>query len=852
MRRSTSSSTFVLVVALAWFRSASGSGLVPQKQRDTALKASTKALEYCGGLEPLDITADRKADLESASGNNWILQQMKGAKDNDEFAENLEKNIDVGFVVLKGGPVVASFLFMFAYMICCWTACPCCRCCRCCKKQRKIGLMPKGVGFVIASGVILGIFISAVIARRGFQQAVAGFESTSCTGSQLLNATLSGETVPPFLGMIPTLDTFDSLIQNLDSNSGFLTSLTSVLDNTKPIEHAVTLAAGTMGLLNDMMASSANTRPKTSIGGDLLHDCTLCPQLTQVLTPAITALNDGIASQLKNARGEVQKQLTGSALTDLQSTVRDSVKPLQDLVKLMVEAFGFIVNGSNLQDLTSNIDAMGLYATLMLSFLALLIGCCACTGMGLWTFRELKPRGTEVHVGAEVAVHDLAVKYRSGVHRCAGCTWCCGCYYIFVAFLLGGVMTALSVPLASVCLILDDVNSQMLTEIGGVLPVNFTGDGGEIMKNTIDQCFRNPNKAANPLLLDIIFTRNSTGHKISLTQTIVNQTKDTINKQFDSLASKSATGSMQLNSDAQIVTLKNTLRDTRMDAMLVPSANYDFASSPYADMSLDTRTTNALSLFFASSASCTDFVVPSNMGSQSGQTLKGIAAFSNSLSNFGSQITHSSCAKTVTCTDSTSTTSGQACAAGNQFMMLKQSLQTINTFKCRKFRKNGVACDVINMVESPSGSGTYVNDCLKPDGTLEVFEYDCNLAEFTQLTQDFHTRLDLVFDRLDRAAGVVMTGISVQMKSLVQTYVIAKIERVAEGLTCGFLGKHYQKFIDGTCYAGVWGFTQISTSYVASGVLTLILVMMMYIVWRISVDNFNHGQTVIPFDNDTK
>lgn len=423
-------------------------------------------------------------------------------------------------------------------------------------------------------------------------------------------------------------------------------------------------------------------------------------------------------------------------------------------------------------------------------------------------------------------------------------------------------MTALSVPLASICLILDDVNSQMLTDIGGVLPVNFTGDSGTILKDTIDKCFRNPDKSANPLLLDIIFTRNKTSdEKITLRTTIVNGTKNSINKQFDGIAKAQEGDSMKLNTDPEIVKLKNTLRDAKMDAMMVPEESYDWANSPYKDMSFDARATDGVSVFWASPASCADFLVPADMGRLSGETMKGIETFVTSLQFLGTLKADASCpgaacpcARQVTCDDASSTQKGKACIAANKFMKLKQDIRKGQIFKCRKFEKaDGTLCDVKDMVENPVGSGSFTGDCLLADGTLKQKEYDCDLAEFTTLVADFNQRLNLVFERLDGAADVTMAKINVGMRGLVDTNILNAIDLVADGLTCGFLGKAYQSFIDGTCYAGVWGFTQVSKSYVAAGVLTLILVMKMYIVWRVSIDNYNSNSAakVAPMTDTT-
>lgn len=123
------------------------------------------------------------------------------------------------------------------------------------------------------------------------------------------------------------------------------------------------------------------------------------------------------------------------------------------------------------------------------------------------------------------------------------------------------------------------------------------------------------------------------------------------------------------------------------------------------------------------------------------------------------------------------------------------------------------------------------------------FTYDCTLDEFTALVQGYDARIQKVFARLDKSASSTMNQITVDMKSLVDTQVIDKITEFADGVTCGFLGKSYRKFVRSACYAGGVGFIEIYQAYVASGVLTLVLVIIMYFVWRIAVDNYNtNGQ----------
>jgi len=829
-----------LCVALVGFLIGADAGsLIVAKDRLIASKAIIQASSLCQGLGELSLPDDPKGKLTKASGNNFALESMRGAKDMDEFNTRLNDKITPGFVLSKAGPIMACLLFFIAYLLCCWTSCPCCACCRIRRKEHSPKRIFKLVVFIVIGFVLFGMLIAGIMSQRGFNRAADGFKHTSCTGAGLLNTTLNGNAEPHFLGMIPALGILDELVQVLNPTSQFITDLNKVLAETKPIEDAVYITKSTLTLLRDMVALPANKKPKTAAVGivaakDLLHECVLCDELSKALTPAIKALNEGMASKLNEARAEVKKQLSGTALTDLQKTVQTATTPLGDIKTLFVDTFGWMVDSTTLQDLTGHMDKAGLYFCLVLVLCALLISCCASTTLTFWTCRE--KRGVEPN-------H----QYRATVHRLACVTWCSGCCYMFLAFLIGGIMTVISVPMASMCMIMDDVNGKMLDDISGALSMNLSGDSGVMMKDMIDQCFRNPDKSANPFLLDIIFTRNATSQqKVSLRKSIVNNTKDMIDNQFNEISkSMGQPGSASMATDPKIVSLGKTLRDTKISSLMLIPTTYDFQNSPYKNMLADAATaadpkTGLGKYLVGTSGDCADFVQGTN-------TINGVTSFSKYLAkDFGTVavplISAPSCAQKVVCKTQPVTPAGiaqtQACAAANDFMQLKQDLRAAKTFTCRWFKdKNGNKCDIMNMVRTVGG--TYTGDCVHSNGITTLHEEPCTLDEFSTLVQDFDKRINVVFTRLDKSASDALTKINVQMKSLVTKDVTSRISTFADGVTCGFLGNSYQKFIESACYAGVVGFTQVSFAYVACGVLTLLLVIIMYIVWRIAVDNYN-------------
>ncbi|CAE8724217.1 unnamed protein product [Polarella glacialis] len=459
---------------------------------------------------------------------------------------------------------------------------------------------------------------------------------------------------------------------------------------------------------------------------------------------------------------------------------------------------------------------------------------------------------------------------RAGVHRCMCCTWCWGfCYCIFAdplairasrttqtrakwptkaAFVTGNL--AQNFQLSSICLILDDVDSQMLYDIGPAVGLNLTGPDGKMITTMIDQCFRNPDPKANPVLLNLIDVDDN-GTTKTMYEMIVNKTKDSIDSQFDQISSSmSAGGSTSLVSEPSMVALMSTLGNSEMDGLMLPDKDKDWQNDVlYGDMGLDSRGSSGLATYwFNSSSKCSDYTVPADMGAASGKTIPGIDDYKNTLSFYGTPIAGTSCGKKVVCSALPGSTDGRACAAGNNFMQLKQDLQTINTFRCKMFYKNGALCYPDTMAETPAGSGNWAGDCFKADGTLEVKTEDCDLATFTALIQRFNPTLNKVLTRLDGATVSAMADINVNMRALVNLYIIDKITMVANGVTCGFLGQTYQGVIDGMCYGGVAGFVTISNNYVACAVLTLFLILLSYTFWRISLDNYNSGQKSLVAD----
>jgi len=771
--------------------------------------ADDKAETACAIRDSLELDDRAKAreQLEDAAAGNILLELMTAADNNAELVDSLAAELP-GKLIAIATPLIMFFLIFAIYiLICCWTACPCCKCCRCCRGKRNIPFIVKLVFLLVIGGVVLALVILSSLSTRGYSRAVEGFDVTNCAAARMVNATFQGQSDPYFLGLIPVLNIFDELEGSLAENSQFINDLRGILLDTQDITDSVTVATATLDMLSAMLSDSRNTLPTNT-----LHECAACGPLASTLSDVSSAVSSGTAAALSAARVEVDNQLSGSSLVSLRSSLSTATAPLVELKTTIKSSFTPFVEDTLMETLSDQMNANGTVASVFMIGLALAIAACAIIAVLVWMCCD-KRRSDDS--GEPVS--------SPWTYRCACCTWCCGCYYTMLAFFLGGILLILAVPLSSMCLIMEDINSQMITDISGALEIEIAGPTGDMMGAMIDQCIQN--STANPRLLDLI-TIEENGNQVTMYNKLVVQTQAQITTQFDQLGSAP---SSNLASSTEVTKLTQMLRDVPLDAMMYPLQS--IGSNPdYQPMGGNTN----LAPYFASSASCSSFTIPTGYSlPQEGTTTDGIFDFATAVSveGYGGILDYSpaTCAKQVVCTGLTAP-NAQYCAATARFMDLKQDLRSQNRFTCRRFRQSGSVCDVINMAQSGS---TWISDCL---GATEE-EYGCSLADFVTLVQDYDQRLTNVFNRLDTATTQSFTKIQTNLKTLLDQYFLSKITTIGNGVTCGFMGETYKGVIDGMCYGGVWGVQAVSSSYAACAVVTLLLVIIMYILWRLSLDN---------------
>eukprot|EP00928_Gymnodinium_smaydae_P057038 TRINITY_DN40306_c0_g1_i1.p1 TRINITY_DN40306_c0_g1~~TRINITY_DN40306_c0_g1_i1.p1 ORF type:complete len:866 (+),score=149.90 TRINITY_DN40306_c0_g1_i1:280-2598(+) len=750
-----------------------------------------------------------------------------------DITGNLQTQLDATWIIKTCGALIFSILMIIVFpMWCCWT--PCCTRCRWCSKERRCPFVLKLVLFIFLGGIGFGCFLVATLSSAGFTQTGEGLDYTLCTASRMVDATLSGTADPYFIGMIPTLTLLDEMVANFKAGSQFLNDLKSAIDATSVISDNLKITAGVMTRVEKMMSANQNTRPKSPLSEDLFHKCTGCPDIASSLNSAIAELNGGVASSLDQVRTTVERELTGSAVTAMGDQLNSATAPLDNLKTMVSGSFKPFITG-NMSGMSETVQQMGLLLTLAFVSVIGLLMCCGSVSMFFFTCREKKPTHEqqassqfedEVLASKFDAVESLSGNpYRAMTHKCACCTWCCSYWYAVLLFFVSGLFTVVTVPLTNACVLMDDLSGKMLDDIGKPLGFQTTGDEGQMMKDMVDKCFNPAVAGTNEKLFNVVFTTNATtGKKETLMESIVDKTKATVYKQFDDLKNKTSSGaSVSLNGNANIVALKDMLGSTKMSTMLHPDAQQLSSDPKYNPVLAE----NAVKEIFASTASCDPFTYQGN-------TLKGVRDIITDVKaikspSYPTTPRAGSCADMVTCGSAGTPTQLAACNAANEFLTLKHKLLAEALYECWYFVDDaGLKCDFM----------ASANSCLKADKTVESKAFQCGMTEYETAITDMKAELNKAFSALDASVPSALTKINTDLRATVQTYVIDKIDTLANGVTCGFIGNTYKGFLDGMCMGVVWGTVNIVYSYTVCAGLAFILYILLYFVWRIAIDNY--------------
>jgi hypothetical protein len=499
------------------------------------------------------------------------------------------------------------------------------------------------------------------------------------------------------------------------------------------------------------------------------------------------------------------------------------------------EAFSFFVEDDSVSDRFRDFVDRWLYEiVLAIIFAAATLMLCGCTAVSCFAFNE-KSSTDEAGVNP----------YRRSVHRSACCTWCCAFLYAIIAFFIGGLLYALSVPLSSTCLVMDDVNSQMLKDIAPAVGIDMDvhSEQFSMVGDIIDKCFNPENPSENANLLDLLIVQdgNKSNETVSMRTRISAQMQEQIVSKFDMITQTLNNLSVpSLANNSAVINLRSLLIANPIDALILPDRERLVEDDAYKAIALDSRGPDGLQIGFATSMSCVNHTVDAELASLvSSETIPGIDTFVSKLAFFGTLSDSSTCAeKVVNCGGQNS--DAVICEAGNNYMDLKQGLLLSSQYRCDLFEDPHNSTQFCDPSLMTNAHGTWINDCLDPvTKRAKIKQRNCTLQEFVAYVHNSSAAIDKVLGRVDFTVPQVKEIINVEMRGVVNNFLIDPVTEIVDGVTCGFVAATYQGLIDGLCYQGVVGFNTIARSYVACAALSFILILVAFVLWCRGVNNVN-------------
>jgi len=416
----------------------------------------------------------------------------------------------------------------------------------------------------------------------------------------------------------------------------------------------------------------------------------------------------------------VDDQLSSANRATLRSAVDAAVTPLREAANSVRDAMWFFIKEDfrNIKDKAVEVSSGGIIGIACAIFL---LGACGlCSGL-CCAFNDREDR-LEKHGENPWNTHVTLFSLS---------TWCFGCFYGFLVFFFGGIMIVCAVPMSSGCLIMDEINSNMITDILPALGTNATGDGFGMVTDIIDGCFSRTAASASSSLMELVyFTEN--GNKVTLKQKLDTQLVGQVDSQFDAI-NQMLGQSSTIADNSDVVRLKNELAGFTWP----PAVPHDPAPS----------------------------------------------------------------------------------------------------FRCDLFRENsGLDCDVLNMRKV---GGNWISDCVVSTSPLTTRSKtrSCNSQQFETYLNDWATRMDNVLRRVDGSVAAAGTKISHELQTAVDGIVTYPVRNITTQADCTFLRQEFQDFVSGFCFRGVTGFGSVARAYVANGVLTIMMIILTYFIWRIMLDN---------------
>eukprot|EP00929_Paragymnodinium_shiwhaense_P032229 TRINITY_DN17902_c0_g1_i1.p1 TRINITY_DN17902_c0_g1~~TRINITY_DN17902_c0_g1_i1.p1 ORF type:complete len:835 (+),score=197.17 TRINITY_DN17902_c0_g1_i1:54-2558(+) len=811
----------VLLCALCLCRGQEQRQSEDEKVLQMAKEAQADMCSASSELMTPELRAERREMVVAAAGGEDLFYTaLKNAND----TEALGREIDASKIAGRGLPLVFSLLLLPIWLICCWTAWPCCRCCRMCAgKERKTPIWIRG-GFCVLIGLVAVLMvIFGLAALQGHTQGMDGLYTTSCTSSELLEATLYGQnSSTPFIGFNPLLDDVAELRGSLNSDSEFIQEVTGLLSSTQGITDAVAIASGHMKLLRTVLSEEVNKAPYTSTPGDLYHNCELCDKLPEFLNPAVEALDGSLGKALAAAREQVDRQLQGPTRVSLQDQLDETIAPVNETKTTIRDSFKFTVDKDTYTTFVDVMKGPVRLLVLLITFLAFVLSLCGLLVATCWVCRD---KSSEEREGVN--------PYYKSLHRMACCTWCSGFCVVFFALFIGGITVACVFFMSNLCVLMDTIDGAKLKEImPSISPgTDINSPAFSTSLNVLDQCFLTQSQV--PVnVMDLVNVTGENGTSLSFRSKFDGEVKKNIDDRFAEVASRMNAGNGSLASNTQFGRLLDILGNNPLDAMYIVDSQRLLADATYSALSGDA---DLSPLVPRVALACNDVNltddVPAPLG---GATMLGIDRFDAAMATKGiAAPSVRTCGKPVVCSSPTDA----ACTAGNAYLGLKNTIRD-GTFKCGAFVSPTDA-----MAECDPFTAANPFDCLftAADGSryLEEKVKDCTWSEWVQYVATFQQRIQADLQRIDNTSASVQTQITSGLQTSVSTHLLTPIHDMVSKVNCNFMADAYAGVIDGMCYQGVPGLRMIGYSYVACGVFGILLIIAVYAIWRRTIDNVN-------------
>mmetsp|Transcript_105273 Transcript_105273/g.336787 ORF Transcript_105273/g.336787 Transcript_105273/m.336787 type:complete len:372 (+) Transcript_105273:80-1195(+) len=330
---------------------ASASAYIEPRDTEVSIMAKNKKVEMCALAKNSEVDRElgRKELTDALAGDNIVLTALKEATNQSQVQGLVTDDVrNPEFIFKAAYPIVFAVITIIIYGICCWTGCPCCKCCRACNKKEPSarGMICKVTLLVMVIVALIGILVGGITTISGVGRSVEGFGNVGCASATVLDTTLSGSINPAFIGLLPILETIDTMDQNFDNGSAMLVDFAKIIDSTKPIEDAVKLANDVLAVLSEALQKADNLAPRGSLNEDLLHECVLCKNLAGPIITANKALSDGAGAALAEARSAVADALSPAERAKLQDSLRAATSTLVEFKVSMRDTFsGFVEEG---------------------------------------------------------------------------------------------------------------------------------------------------------------------------------------------------------------------------------------------------------------------------------------------------------------------------------------------------------------------------------------------------------------------------------------------------------------------------------------------------------------------------